>query len=40
MKDVWCTTAMEVLSEQKQAKPKPWIDVTSEKLAEQKRNAR
>ena len=40
MKYVWRTTAVEVLDERKQAKPKPWIKVTSEKLAEQKRNAR
>ena len=40
MKDVSHTTALEVLGKRKQAKPKPWISTTSEKLAEQKRNAR
>ena len=40
MKDVWHTTAVEVLSERKQVKSKPWISATSEELAEQKRNAR
>ena len=39
MKDVWFTTAVDVLGKRKQVKPKPWISVTSEKLAEQKRNA-
>ena len=40
MKNIWHTTAVEVLGERKQAKPRPWISATSEKLAGQKRNAR
>lgn len=40
MKDIWHTTAVEILGESTPMKPKPWVSNESEELAKKKREAR